>query len=237
MTDNSLSLVEALFSVNAHLGHKSNRVHPKAKKYIYKIENGVSIIDLTQTVKLLQLAQAYISKLAQQDKKILFVTTKKNIATMVREKAIKANLPYIVSKWPAGLLTNYETILKNIKKMNKLKDEKLAGNWNKFVKHEQVRLSKYLNRLEKIYAGIADLNQLPDALFVVDIKKEKNAVSEAKKINIPIIGVLDTNVNPETITYPIPANDDSTESVEYIVTAVIDAYLKGRSKRKPKTSN
>jgi len=216
--------VEKLFKLNAHLGHKSNRIHPKAKKFIYRMEDGVSIIDLVKTVALINQAKKFVSQLAQNSKKLLFVATKKNVAALTQQICQANNLPYITVKWPAGFLTNFETLLKNIKKLNKMREEKEKGSWSKFVKHEQLKLKKQLARLNKFYAGVASLDKLPDAIFVVDIKKEKTAIAEALKTRLPTIAIVDTNVNPENITYPIPANDDSVEAVEYIIKEIVKAY-------------
>lgn len=218
--------VEELFKLNAHLGHKSNRIHPKAKKFIYRMENGVSIIDLTKTVQLLDQAKKFVADLAKESKKILFVITKKNVSSLTEKMCKDKNLPYITVKWPAGLLTNFETLLKNINKLKSMKEEKETGGWSKFVKHEQVKLQKHLNRLEKFYGGLISIDRLPDALVVVDIKKEKTAVLEAVRMHIPVVAVVDTNVDPEQIKYPIPANDDSPETVEYIIKELAQAYIK-----------
>ena len=216
--------VEKLFKLNAHLGHKSNRVHPKANKFIYRIENGVSIIDLVKTVAFLDRAKEFVTKLAKDSKVLLFVATEKNVSTITQKICQENNLPYITVKWPAGFLTNFETLLKNIKKLKTMREEKEKGDWNKFVKHEQVKLQKQLTRLEKFYGGIASIEKLPDAIFVIDIKKEKTVVAEALKTNVPIIAVVDTNVDPEKITYPIPANDDSPEAVKYIIKEIVNSY-------------
>ncbi len=221
-------LVEELFAAGAHLGHKTNRVHPKARKYIYTIENGVSIIDLTQTAALLKEAKEFVDKLAAENKVLLVVMTKRMSSVKVNEVCQKTGLPYINVKWPAGLLTNFDNIMKNVKQLKTMREEKLAGEWEKFVKHEQVALSKNLNRLERLYGGIATLEKLPDALFVVDIKKEKNAVKEAREKNIPVVAIADTNINPDLVDYPIPANDDSPVSIEYFVNEIVEAYNKGK---------
>jgi len=220
--------IEQLFKLNAHLGHKSNRIHPRAKKYIYRMERGVSIIDLLKTVALLDEAKKFVSQLAQNLKTILFVATKKNVAALTQEICEANNLPYITVKWPAGFLTNFETLLKNIKKLNQMKEDEEKGAWNKFVKHEQLKLKKQLSRLEKFYAGVASIEKLPDAIFVIDIKKENTAIAEALKINLPTIAIVDTNVDPEKITYPIPANDDSAEAVEYIIREIVEAYTSNK---------
>lgn len=216
--------VEELFAAGAHLGHKANRVHPKTNKYIYSFENGVSIIDLTKTADYLERAKQFVSELGKNKKVLLVVSTKKIVSNLTEELCQKNNLPYINSKWPAGLLTNFEMIIKNVKKLNSMREEKEKGEWNKFVKHEQVKLDKELNKLVKFYGGIADLKKLPDALFVIDIKKEKNSVKESGEMKIPIVAVTDTNVNPDPIDYPIPGNDDSATSVEYFLKEVIEAY-------------
>jgi len=214
--------VEELFNLGAHLGHRKNRVHPKAKKFIYKIENQQSIIDLTKTVILLQKAKKFFNELRQKNKTILFVATKKNIASFIEKTCQENNFFYLTNKWPPGFLTNFETFLKsNIQKMQKMREEKEKGEWEKFVKHERVKLEKQLKRIEKIYGGIALMKKLPDALFIVDIKREKNALIEAKKLKIPIIAIVDTNVDPDLVDYPIVANDDAAKVVEYIVRELI----------------
>jgi small subunit ribosomal protein S2 len=217
--------VEELFKLGAHLGHRKNRVHPKAKKYIYKIENQASIIDLTQTVSLLEKAKEYVQKLKKDKKSILFVGTKRSAANIIKELGEKYGFYYITNKWPPGFLTNFEMFLKNnIKKMNKMREEKEKGEWQKFVKHEQLKLQKELKKIEKVYQGVSTMEKLPDVLFIVDIKKEKNALTEAKKINIPVIAIVDTNVNPDLVEYPIPANDDSAETISYIIKEIADSY-------------
>lgn len=222
------SQVEELFKIGAHLGHKTNRVHPKAKKYIYTIESGVSVIDLSQTVTLLEKALEFVTKLAKEQKTLLVVVTKRISAQYTKELCQKNSIPYVSVKWPAGLLTNFEMIMKNAKKLVTMKEEKEKGDWNKFVKHEQFKLAKVMNRLERFYGGLTGLTKRPDALFVIDIKKEKNSVEEAQSHKIPVVAIVDTNVNPDLITYPIPANDDSLPSIEYFVTKVVDAYAKGK---------
>lgn len=224
MTNNDKK-IEELFNANAHLGHKTNKIHPLAKKYIYTIDHGVSIIDLTKTVSLLEKAKEFVSSLSKKNKTLLLVMTKKTSASYVNEICKKNNIPHITVKWPAGLITNFEMIIKNIKKLKKMNEEKENGEWNKFVKHEQIKLQKKINKLEKFYGGIIDLEKLPDAIFIVDIKREKNAVKEARERKIPIIAIVDTNVNPNIIDYPIPGNDDATSSIEYFVNEIISAYV------------
>ncbi len=219
--------IEQLFKLGAHLGHKTNRVHPKAKKYIYTIQNGVSIIDLTKTVDLLKKAKEFITKTAKERKTLLIVFTKKTANPVVFDLCQKNNIPVITVKWPAGLLTNFENIIKNVEKLKAMKEEKESGRWENFTKHEQVKLNKHLRRLEKFYGGILNLKKIPDVIFIVDIKKEKNAVKEAQRLGIPIVAVVDTNSDPTSVAYPIPANDDSTESANFFVNEIIEAYKTG----------
>lgn len=225
MTNNDKK-VEELFAAGAHLGHKSNKIHPKAKKYIYSMDQGTSIIDLTKTASLLENAKEFVSALSKENKSLLIVMTKRVSVPFVNDACKKNGIPHITVKWPAGLLTNFEMIVKNVKKLKKMKEEKEEGAWNKFVKHEQMKLQKEMNKLEKFYGGISMLEKLPDALFVVDIKKEKNAVKEAKERKIPVVAVVDTNVNPDIIDYQIPGNDDAATSIEYFVKEIVEAYTK-----------
>lgn len=218
--------IEELFNVGAHLGHKKNKVHPKAKKYIYSIDQGVSIINLEKTFDLLEKAKDYIKNLKKEKKTLLIVATKKICSSFIKDICSENNISYINFKWPAGLLTNFETIIKNIKKLKQMKKDEEKGIWNKFVKHEQIRLKKQLKKLEKFYGGIINLEKLPDALFIIDIKKEKNAVKEAKEKNITTVAIVDTNVNPDIVDYPIPGNDDAPSSIEYFVKEIVQAYTK-----------
>jgi len=216
--------IEELFNAGCHLGHKVNRIHPKSKKYIYRIENGASIIDLTQTVVKLNYAKEIIAKLAKEKKTILVVASKKIASRIIQKMCLEYNLAFVTIKWPAGLLTNFEMIMRNVKKMLKMKEARDNGEWNKYVKHEQTQMAKELYKLEKFYGGLRSLLKLPDALLIFDSKKEANAVKEAKEMNIPIIAVTDTNSNPDLVNYPIPANDDLLSSVEYLANQLIHAY-------------
>lgn len=225
------NVLEELFAAQAHLGHKTNRVHPRANRFIYKIENGVSIIDLTQTLDLLKISEDFIAKLAQDGKVVLFVATKRIASSIILELCSKNNIPYVSTKWPAGFLTNFETLMRNIKKMLELQTDKEQGKWQKLVKYEQSQLNKQLNKLQRLYGGLASIKTLPDALCIVDLKKEKNALLEATAINIPVVAIVDTNVDPSHVVYPIPANDDSATSVKYIITRLVDAYVKGRKSK------
>ncbi len=218
--------IEKLFEAGVHLGHKKNKIHPKAKKYIYTIDQGISIINLEKTAELLEKAKKFVQDLKKDKKTILFVGTKKVASQIISKICKEKNIPFISVKWPAGLITNFETINKNVKKLKKLKKDKEEGLWKKFVKHEQLKLEKQLKKLEKFYEGISSLEKKPDALFIIDIKKEKNALKEAVERNIPVIAIVDTNVNPDLVEYPIPGNDDSPSSVDYLIKEIIETYEK-----------
>lgn len=227
-------LLEELFAAQAHLGHKSNRIHPQARKYIYRIENGVSIIDLTQTSQFLKKAKTFLEEQGALNKVVLYVATKK-VASQVTQKLCSENgLSSITAKWPAGFLTNFDTIMKNIKKMKDMQEAKKNGEWSKLVKHEQSQLQRELNKLERLYGGLSTIKAMPDAMCIIDIKTEKNAYGEACAKSIPVVAIVDTNVDPNRVTYPIPANDDSTTSVEYILRQLVASYTKGRKTQNSK---
>lgn len=217
-----------LFEAGAHLGHKTNRVHPRSKKYIYRVEKGISIIDLTKTKGLLEQAKQFVTTLAKDQKVLLVVATKKIASSFVQDLCKQQGILHITHKWPAGLLTNFKAIMKNVSTLNSMKEEKATGAWEKFVKHERIGLQKKLNKLERLYGGIATLQKLPDALFVVDIKKEKNAVKEGKNNYIPIVAIVDTNADPTQVEFPIVANDDSLSSIQYLVSEIVGVYGKAK---------
>lgn len=220
---------QALFELGAHLGHKKNRLHPKARKFVYKILNGVSIIDLTQTVKHLGSAKHILTQYAKEDKVLLVVATKKIIGQYTAELCGSHSIPYITTKWLPGLLTNFDTIIKNVKKMNEMREQKLNGEWEKFVKHERIQMDKQLAKLEKFYAGLSTLTKKPDIILVVDIKKEKNAVNESNMNNIPVVAIADTNSNPDVVKYPVVINDDSAQVMQYIIKDIVETFAKAKA--------
>lgn len=218
--------VQDLFDAELHLGHKRNRLHPRARKYVYKMDNGVSIIDLTQTAQQVETAKKFLATQKEAGKVVLVVATKKVAAPVVAEFCKKHGIPFITMKWLPGLLTNFETLAKNIKKLNDLKTDEAQGAWSKLAKHETVKLKKQIARLEKFYGGISELKAHPDTLFLIDSKKEHNAVDEARKSSIPVVAVTDTNTDPASVTYPIVANDDSPKAIEYIVENILGTIVK-----------
>jgi small subunit ribosomal protein S2 len=227
MTDTvQMDKVQELFNLGAHMGHKKNRLHPKAKKFVYKMVDGVSVIDLTKTVDQLQKAKNKLKELGTEGKVLLVVATKKVAALTTGETAQKQHVPSMTTKWLPGLLTNFNTIIKNEQKMTKMKQARDNGDWDQFVKHERMKLSKDLAKLEKLYGGLQGITKKPDALLVCDIKKEKNAVNEARMNNIPVIACVDTNSNPDEVQFPIMMNDDAPEIVQHVMTELIEAYAK-----------
>ncbi len=222
--------VQDLFELGAHLGHKKSRLHPKAKKHVYKIINGTSIIDLTSTVAQLSVAIKFLEDAAKNDKVILVVGTKKVASAFLKEFCTANNLPHITSKWLPGLLTNFETLMKNVHKLADLKKQEQTGDWSTIVKHERTKLSKEMVKLEKLYGGLLTLAKRPDIIVLVDAKKEKNAVEEAHAYKIPLVALIDTNSNPENIDYPVMANDDASEVVKHIMQELLAGYTKNRVK-------
>lgn len=220
--------IERLFNAGVHLGHKKNRLHPKARKFVYKIVNGTAVIDLTKTLTQIEEAQKFMKKEAKEGKNILVVATKKTVSQFVAEICREHNIPYITVKWMPGLLTNFETLMKNVKKMNELEDKKTRGEWDQFVKHERTKLTKELNRLKRLYSGLAKMEKRPDLMFIVDVRKEKNALTEAQKNNIPVVALLDTNANPDTVQFPIVGNDDSATAAQIVIKDILDTYAKSK---------
>jgi small subunit ribosomal protein S2 len=231
--------IEKLFEAGAHLGHKKNRLHPKARKYVYKMVNGVAVIDLTITAEQLHNAKEYLKEAAKNGKKLLVVGTKRVASQFVQDYCKEKGIPHITTKWMPGLLTNFETLSKNTKKMIDYETGKADGSWDQFVKHERTKMQKDLNRLKRLYGGIEEMKKKPDVLFIVDIKREKNALKEAKQNGIPVIAITDTNTNPDTVDYPVVANDDSPTSAHYVIESILSAYAVEKTEEakatKPKT--
>lgn len=218
---NDTKKIQELFDAGIHLGHKKNRVHPKAKKYIYTMEKGVSIIDLPQTLAQLKNAQKFLTDSVKENLIILVVATKKVGSDYATEICEKAGIPYITTKWMSGLLTNFDTIMKNVKKLKELREEKETGSWNKLVKHERTKLDKKISKLKKFYGGLINLEKLPDILLILDTKQESNALTEAIKTKTKVVAIIDTNSNPDLVNYPIVANDDSPTAVQYLLNELL----------------
>lgn len=220
-----LEEIKKLFDLGAHLGHKKNRLHPKARKNVYTMLNGTSVIDLTKTVEQLTKAKKFLAESAKEGKIILIVGTKKTASPIIRAFSEKNNLAFITAKWLPGLLTNFKTIMKNVKKLKDYKEADTQEGLKELIKHERTRLQKAMNKLERLYGGMLSITKRPDILIIIDVKKEKNAVKEARAFNIPIVGLADTNADPDEITYPVVANDDDSTVVEYIVQELLSTYV------------
>lgn len=224
--------IEELFKAGAHFGHRTNRWHPKMKPYIFCSKKGVYVIDLNKTQECLEKALGYIEKLVQEEKSILFVGTKNQVKKPIRAVAEATGMPYIVGKWSGGYLTNFPVIKRSIKKYTDLLSQKELGRLDKYTKKERLNIDRELKKMEAKLGGLVSLNKLPDALFVWDIKEESTAVEEAINKKVPVIAIVDTNVNPELVKYPIPANDDSTKTVKVILDAVKDTILGAKKAKK-----
>ena len=220
----TLEEVTKLFEADVHLGHRRNRLHPKAKKFVYKMEQGTSVIDLSITAGQIDAAKKVLAQAADDEKTLLVVGTKKIAAPLVTEICEAANITYIATKWMPGLLTNFETVIKNVKKMNEMMKAKEEGDWSEMVKHERTRQERHMNRLLRLYRGIAHLTRRPDVIFIIDTRREKNAVIEGRASKATLIAITDTNTNPEEVDYPIVANDDSQKSLELVVRELLAAY-------------
>jgi small subunit ribosomal protein S2 len=219
--------IEDLLLAGSHFGHLTRRWNPKMKRYIFMERNGIHIIDLKKTLNLLEDACNTVTKLATQGKKILFVGTKKQAKAIIKEQAERCEAFYVCERWLGGMLTNFNTVRKSIKKLTNLQKMESDGTIDRFVKKERLIMSRDKDKLEKVLSGIVSMTKTPGALFVVDVKKEHIAIDEARKLNIPIISIVDTNCDPELCDFVVPANDDAVKSIEIITRAIADAYLEG----------
>ena len=223
---------QELLEAGAHFGHLARKWNPKMAPYIFIERNGIHIIDLHKSVVKIDEAAEAMKELARSGRKILFVATKKQAKDVIAEKAASVNMPYVTERWPGGMLTNFPTIRKAIKKMNTIDKMKEDGTYDKLAKREHLQVDRQRAKLEKNLGSIKDMSRLPSALFVVDIQKEANAVKEANRLNIPVIAMVDTCCDPNPIDYVIPANDDATKSIEYITNALCEAIQEGLNERK-----
>ena len=220
--------MKQLLEAGVHFGHQTKRWDPKMAEYIYQARNGIHIIDLQKTSKKIDEAYSFIKEVAEEGKDILFVGTKKQAQECVKEAAIKSNMFYVDQRWLGGMLTNFKTIRKRIERLNKLKEMEQDGTFEVLPKKEVAALKNEMEKLEKNLGGIKDMTRMPGAMFVVDPKNERIAVLEAKKLNIPIVGLVDTNCNPEDVDYPIPGNDDAIRAVKLITDVMANAIIEGR---------
>ena len=221
-----------LLDAGVHFGHLKRKWNPKMAPYIFMEKNGIHIIDLHKTVVKIDEAANMMKQLAHAGRKILFVATKKQAKDIVAECAQSVNMPYVTERWAGGMLTNFPTIRKAVKKMNTIDKMMTDGTFETLAKRERLQISRQRAKLEKNLGSIADLNRLPSAIFVVDVQKEINAVREANRLNIPVIAMVDTCCDPTTIDYVIPANDDAAKSIQLITGTLCDAIAEGLEERR-----
>ena len=223
---------DQLLDAGVHFGHLKRKWNPKMAPFIFMERNGIHIIDLHKTVAKVDEAAAAMKQIAKSGRKILFVATKKQAKEIVAEKVKAVGMPYVTERWPGGMLTNFATIRKAVKKMSTLDRMMTDKNYTDISKREKLQMSREKAKLEKNLGSIADLSRLPSALFIVDINKEHIAVAEARRLNIPTFAMVDTNTNPELVDFPIPANDDASKSIAVIVGAMCNAIEEGLNERK-----
>ena len=220
--------MKQLLEAGVHFGHQTKRWDPKMAEYIYQARNGIHIIDLQKTSKKIDEAYKFMKEVAEEGKDILFVGTKKQAQECIKEAAEKSNMFYVDQRWLGGMLTNFKTIRQRIQRLNKLEEMQEDGTFDVLPKKEVAQLKNEMEKLEKNLGGIKNMTNMPGAMFVVDPKNERIAVQEARKLNIPIIGLIDTNCNPEDVDYPIPGNDDAIRAVKLITDVMANAIIEGR---------
>ena len=223
--------IQELLQSGAHFGHLTRRWNPKMKEFIFMQRNGIHIIDLKKTQNYLQEAIDEIQKLSRAGKTILFVGTKKQSTEIIRNEAVRAGMPYVTHRWLGGMLTNFATVRKSISRMEEIERMKTDGTFDELTKKERLMLSREQDKLENTLGGIANMNRIPGAIFVVDIQKEHLAVSEAIKLHIPIIAMVDTNSDPDVPDYIVPCNDDSARTIQLVTSQVADAIIEGAAER------
>lgn len=222
---------EELLEAGCHFGHLKRKWNPKMAPYIFKEHNGIHVIDLQKTIAKADEAAAALKQMAKSGKKVLFVATKKQAKDVVAEMAQSVDMPFVTERWPGGMLTNFQTIRKAVKKMNSLDQLMHDKDFNNISKRERLQVQRERAKLDKNLGSIADLTRLPSALFVIDINKEHIAVAEARRLNIPTFALVDTNTNPDLIDFPIPANDDASKSIAAILKHMCEAIQEGLNER------
>ncbi|KPL12458.1 MAG: 30S ribosomal protein S2 [Bacteroides sp. SM23_62] len=223
---------QELLDAGVHFGHLKRKWNPNMAPYIFMERNGIHIIDLQKTAEKLEVAAAALKQIAKSGRKILFVATKKQAKDIVAERVKKVNMPYVTERWPGGMLTNFPTIRKAVKKMSAIDNMATDGTFATLSKREKLQITRQRAKLEKNLGSIADLTRLPAAIFVVDISKEYIAVREASRLNIPVFAMVDTNSDPNQVEFPIPANDDASKSISLVVNVICEAIEEGLNERK-----
>ena len=224
----SVVSMKQLLEAGVHFGHQTRRWNPKMAEYIFTERNGIYIIDLQKTVKKLEEAYMFIRDISAEGGEVLFVGTKKQAQESVKEEAIRCGMPYVNARWLGGMLTNFNTIQRRVKRLAQLKTMETDGTFNLLPKKEVIKLQLEIEKLEKFMGGITEMKKQPAAMFIVDPRKERIAVLEAKKLGIPIVAIVDTNCDPDEVDYVIPGNDDAIRAVKLIAGAMADAVIEGR---------
>ena len=219
--------LEQMLQAGVHFGHQTKYWNPKMDQHIFGVRNKIHIINLEHTVEMIKPALKFIEGVAAKNNKILFVGTKRTATDIIKNEAIRCSMPYVNERWLGGMLTNYKTIRSSITRLENLLRQKEDGTFSKLTKKEGLKIQRDIDRLEKSIGGVTEMGGLPDALFIIDVKRESIAVSEASKMGIPIVAIVDSNSNPEGIDYVVPGNDDSIRSIALFTEAVADACLKG----------
>ena len=220
--------MKQLLEAGVHFGHQTRRWNPKMAPYIFTERNGIYIIDLQKTVKKIEEAYSFVNELSAEGKSVLFVGTKKQAADSIREEAERAGAYYVNARWLGGMLTNFKTIRRRIARLQQLRKMEEDGTFDRLTKKEASKLTLEIEKLEKFLGGIEDMTELPGALFIVDSRKEKIAVAEARKLGIPIVAIVDTNCDPDEIDYVIPGNDDAIRAVKLIAGTIANAIIEGK---------
>ncbi len=224
--------MKELLEAGAHFGHQTRRWNPKMKPYIYGSRNGIYIINLKLTLQMFATAAAEVARLGQKGRTLLFVGTKRQARDVVQAEAVRCGMPYVVERWPGGMLTNFNTIRRSVALMKDLESLDTNSRFTGLTKKERLSLSKEHDKLSKVLSGVKDMTRLPDAVFIIDPAKEHIAVAEAKRLGIPVIALVDTNCDPDPITNLIPSNDDAIRAIKLFTSRLADAYLEGKGMAK-----
>jgi small subunit ribosomal protein S2 len=228
---------EKLLEAGAHFGHQACRWNPKMKNYIYREEDGVHIIDLFKTKEALEEALKFLKNASKNDKKILFVGTKKQVKDEVKKVAQQCGCCYVNERWLGGTLTNFDQIKISLDKLSRLKKDKAEGSFNSYTKKERILIDREIDRLERFFGGLNGLNEPPDVLIIIDLKKEKGAALEARRKGIETVGIVDTNSDPDLVDYVVPMNDDAGKALDYVLGKMKEAIEEGKKKRKTDKKN
>ncbi len=221
-------VVRELLDAGVHFGHQTKRWNPKMKPFIFGSRSGIYLIVLEQTVARLERACEFLAGVAARDEQVLFVGTKKQARAIVQDAATRARMPYVINRWMGGTLTNFQTIKSSLDELNALRQQRAEGYFDRLMKKDSTRLSRKLAKLEESFSGIAMMEHVPSCVYVIDPKREQNAVHEANRLKIPVVAICDTNADPDLITYPIPGNDDALRSIRLITTKLTDTMLAAR---------